>query len=110
MEDDAAVTGPDCFAMKANAAVTGPDIFVMKPDAAVIGPDYFVMEADIEVTGPDCFMMEPGTSAADAAVTDHDWRAPLLAYLLDEVLPPDRTKLQRIARCAKTFATINGEL
>jgi hypothetical protein len=40
--------------------------------------------------------MEVATSAADAAVSDPDWRAPLLAYLLDEVHPPNRTEARRI--------------
>jgi hypothetical protein len=54
--------------------------------------------------------MEVATSAADVAVTEPDWRAPLLAYLLDEVLPPDRTEARRIARCAKTFVAIDDKL
>jgi hypothetical protein len=33
--------------------------------------------------------MEVMTPAADAAVNDPEWRAPLLAYLLDKVLPTD---------------------
>ena len=39
-----------------------------------------------------------------------DWRTPLLAYLLKEVLLPKRTKAQRIARCAKTFIALDDEL
>jgi hypothetical protein len=54
--------------------------------------------------------MEVATSMADIVITDPDWRAPLLAYLLDEVLPPDRTKARLIARCAKTFVAIDGVL
>jgi hypothetical protein len=34
---------------------------------------------------------------------------PLLAYLLDEVLPADRTEAQRIARRAKMFVAIDEE-
>jgi hypothetical protein len=54
--------------------------------------------------------MEVATSAADVAVTEPDWRAPLLAYLLDEVLPPDRTEARRIAWRTKTFIAIISEL
>ncbi|XP_025825139.1 uncharacterized protein LOC112900493 [Panicum hallii] len=54
--------------------------------------------------------MEVTTSAADAAVINSDWRVPLLAYLLDKVLPTDRTEAQRMYRHAKTFLAIDGEL
>jgi hypothetical protein len=36
--------------------------------------------------------MEVTTPLADATVIDSNWRAPLLAYLLDEVLPADKTE------------------
>jgi hypothetical protein len=36
--------------------------------------------------------MEVTTRAAYATAIDSEWRAPLLAYLLDEVLPADRTE------------------
>jgi len=39
-----------------------------------------------------------------------DWRAPLLTYLLEEVLPPERTKARQIARCTKTFVAIGDKL
>ena len=39
-----------------------------------------------------------------------NWRAPLLTYLLEEVLPPKRTEATLIARRAKTFVTISNEL
>ena len=39
-----------------------------------------------------------------------DWRAPLLAYLLEEVLPPERTKAYWIAQRAKTFVVLGDEL
>ncbi|XP_066395699.1 uncharacterized protein [Miscanthus floridulus] len=53
------------------------------------------------------------TSSMDVAIValdQTDWRIPLLAYLLEEVLPPERTKVQRIARRAKTFIVLGDEL
>jgi hypothetical protein len=54
--------------------------------------------------------MEVVTSSVDVVVTDPNWRAPLLAYLLDEVLPPNRIEAQTIDQRAKMFIAINGEL
>jgi len=53
------------------------------------------------------------TSPANVAVLaldQTDWRVPLLAYLFEEVLPPERTKAQRIPRRAKTFVALSDEL
>ena len=53
------------------------------------------------------------TSPANIAVLaldQTDWRVPLLAYLLEEVLPPKRTEARWIARCAKTFIALGDEL
>jgi hypothetical protein len=36
--------------------------------------------------------MEVTTPVVGAAINDPDWRTPLLAYLLDEVLPANKTK------------------
>ena len=44
------------------------------------------------------------------ALDQADWRAPLLTYLLNEVLSPKRTEARWVARCAKTFVTISDEL
>jgi hypothetical protein len=99
--------------MEADAVVTAPDCFVMKVDAAVTRHDCLAIEVDAAVKDPDFFMMEAGTSGADAAVTDYNWRVPLLAYLLDEVLPPDRAKARRITgalRCsAPSIASCTSE-
>ena len=53
------------------------------------------------------------TSPADVAILaldQIDWRAPLLAYLLEEVLPPERAEARWITRCAKTFVALDDEL
>ena len=51
------------------------------------------------------------TGQSDPSQADNtDWRADLLAYLLHEVLPEERNAARCIARRAKTFAVIDGEL
>ena len=50
------------------------------------------------------------TDVAVLALDQTDWRAPLLAYLLEEVLSPERTEARRIARRAKTFVALSDEL
>ena len=39
-----------------------------------------------------------------------DWRMPYLDYLLHEVLPTDKTEARWLARRAKSFVLIEGEL
>ena len=53
------------------------------------------------------------TSPGDIAIITLnlvEWRAPRLAYLLEEVLLPERTEDRWIARCTKTFITLGDEL
>jgi len=54
-------------------------------------------------------MMSP-TDIAVLTLNQTDWRAPLLAYLLEEVLSPERTEARWIARRAKTLIAISDEL
>ena len=44
------------------------------------------------------------------ALDQTDWRVLLLAYLLEEFLPPERTEARWIARRAKTFVVLGDEL
>jgi hypothetical protein len=60
--------------------------------------------------GPNCRAVEAATSATTTSTTNSNWRVPLLAYLLDEILPADQTEARRIARRAKTYVAINGEI
>ena len=62
---------------------------------------------------PGGFDPSNSTSPANVAVLaldQNDWRVPLLTYLLEEVLPPERAKARWIARCAKTFITLGDKL
>ena len=59
---------------------------------------------------PNTSMMTSPTNVAVLALDQTDWRAPLLAYLLEEVLPPKRTEARWIARRAKTFVTLGDEI
>ena len=54
--------------------------------------------------------MASPTDVAMVALDQADWRASLLAYLLEEVLPLERTKSQWIARCTKTFVALGDKL
>ena len=54
-------------------------------------------------------MMSPA-NVAELALDQTDWRVPLLAYLLKEVLLPERTKGRWIARRAKTFVVLGDKL
>ena len=55
-------------------------------------------------------MMTSPANVAILVLDQTDWRAPLLAYLLEEVLPPERTEARWIARCAKTFVVLGDKL
>ena len=59
---------------------------------------------------PGASMTTSPTTVAVVTLDQADWRASLLAYLLKEVLSPERTEAQQIARRAKTFVAISNEL
>ena len=39
-----------------------------------------------------------------------DWREPYINYLLQDTLPADRTEARRLARNAKSYVRVDGEL
>ena len=59
---------------------------------------------------PSTSMMTSPTNVAVLALDQTDWRVPLLAYLLEEVLLPERTEARWITRRAKTFIVLGDEL
>jgi hypothetical protein len=46
----------------------------------------------------------------EPAPRTEDWRAKYLAWMDRGELPPDRSEARRIARMAKSFTIVNGEL
>jgi len=55
-------------------------------------------------------MMTSPAHVVVMALDQTDWRAPLLAYLLEEVLSLKRTEARWIARCTKTFIMLGDKL
>lgn len=43
------------------------------------------------------------TSAKQILVITHDWRTPLLEYIKNDTLPPERAEAEKIARKSKTY-------
>ena len=61
---------------------------------ALSGPEVMELEEDL-ATEPDPLV---------------DWRTLYLNYLLHDTLPTDRVEARWIARCAKSFVLVEGEL
>ena len=59
---------------------------------------------------PSTSMTTSPANVAVLALNQTDSRVPLLAYLLEEFLLPERTKARWIARRAKTFITLGDEI
>ena len=85
-----------------------------EPSARILeGPIQTHPEANpaLEGSDPDPKQVLRGSDpSAMVALDETDWRAPLLAYLLEEVLPPKGTEARWIARRAKTFVALGDEL
>ena len=56
------------------------------------GPTRTHPDAQPALGGSDPSTSTPSVNVAVLALDQTDWRVPLLAYLLEEVLPPERTK------------------
>ena len=84
--------------------VPSPDgVFIndlYEPSACILeGPIQTHPDADLVLRGsnPSASVMTSPANIAVLTLDQADWRAPLLAYLLEEVLPPERTKARWIA-------------
>jgi hypothetical protein len=69
-----------------------------------------VLWAGLPPTLPDPEVMQLDEEPTAEPDTPVDWRRTYLNFLLHEVVPTDQTKAQWLARCAKSFVFIEGEL
>jgi hypothetical protein len=60
-----------------------------------------------EEEGPEVMAVD---QPPEVNLEDPDWRFPFLRWLIEGKLPPDQTEARRIARRAKAFVFIDGEL
>lgn len=63
-------------------------------------------------TRPDADQWLKGSDSDNVVMMLHpaNWRAPLLTYILEEVLPLERMEARKISHHAKTFIAIGDEL
>ena len=67
-------------------------------------------DAQLVPEGSDSSTSTSPASVVVLAPGQTDWGVPILAYILEEVLPPERTEARWIARRAKTFVALGDEL
>jgi hypothetical protein len=104
----------------------------MASERATVPPDVFVSDLHKpsvdykEDRGSDVSSTDPGPNSEpssapepeamdiepDAPTLDDlpDWRYPLLQRLADGTLPPNQAEARRVARCAKAFVLLDGEM
>ena len=83
------------------------------PSARILeGPIPTHPDADpaLESSDPSASMTMLSADVIMVALNQANWRAPLLAYLLEEVLPPKRTEARWIARRTKMFIAFDDKL
>ena len=59
---------------------------------------------------PDPEVMELEVDPTTELDPPDDWRTLYIDYLLHDALPADKTEARRLARCAKSFVLVEGEL
>ena len=59
---------------------------------------------------PDPKVMELEVDPTTEPDPPDDWRTPYINYLLHDALPATKTEARRLARRAKTFVLVEGEL
>ncbi|XP_021309184.1 uncharacterized protein LOC110432720 [Sorghum bicolor] len=104
--------------MASERAAVPPDVFasdLYKPSVdykddggsdkppSELGPD----PKDSTVQEQEAIDIEPERPAPDDSL---DWRYPLLQRLVDGTLPLDQAEARRVARRAKTFVLLDGEM
>ena len=74
------------------------------------GPSSPTLGADPPTAPPNPKVMELEEDPVAESDPPDDWRTLYLDYLLHDILPADKTKARRLARRAKSFILVEGEL
>ena len=82
----------------------------MGSEQANDGPSGPTPGADPPTAPPDPEVMALEEDPAAESDPPDDWRTLYLDYLLHDILPADKMKARRLARCAKSFILVEGEL
>ena len=81
-----------------------------EPEQAGDGPPTLGSRANYPLAPSDPEVMELDEDPATESDPLADWRTPYLDYLFREALPTDKIEAWRLARRAKSFVLIKGEL
>ena len=87
-----------------------PSVRYTGSEQASDGPSSPTPGADPPTAPPDPEVMELEEDLAAESDPPDDWRMLYLDYLLHDILPTDKTEARRLARCAKSFFLVEGEL
>ncbi|XP_066310887.1 uncharacterized protein [Miscanthus floridulus] len=87
-----------------------PSVRYEESDQAKDGPSDPALRADPSTVPSDPEVMELEEDPAIEPNPSDDWRMPYLDYLLRDTLPTDRMEARWLARRAKSFVLVEGEL
>ena len=87
-----------------------PSVCYAGSEQADDGPSSPTPGADPPTAPPDPEVMELEEDPAVESNPPDDWRMLYLDYLLHDILQTDKTEARRLARCAKSFVLVEGEL
>ena len=87
-----------------------PSVRYAGSEQADDGPSSPTPEANPPTAPPNPEVMELEEDPAVESDPPNDWRTLYLDYLLHDVLPTDKIEARRLARRAKSFVLVEGEL
>ena len=87
-----------------------PSVHYEEPEQVNGGPSTLGLRAHQPSAPSDPKVIELNEDPATEPDPLVDWKTPYLDYLLCEALPMDKTEARRLARRAKSFVLIEGEL
>ena len=87
-----------------------PSVHYERSEPANDGPSDPAPKADLPTALPDPEVMELEVDATTESDPSGDWRTLYIDYLLRDTLPTDKMEARWLARRAKSFVLVEGEL